>query len=217
MKVKDFMIGLFFCCLSGGASGYIAYRLTRKKYEKLADEEIKSVISKQKVHEDWLLESYGINRNIEEPTKKEPVKASPITVVPSMVKSGQDRLDVEKKAYTNYAKKYTTEEPTNNDIYVITPEEFNGSTNASQTLYYYINDGVITDTDNNRINNYREVIGKESIWKNKFSNNDDLYIRNDNTEIDYEVLIKHENWSDEASDAQKAGVLLEVGELTNDD
>ena len=203
------MLGL----VLGGASGYYAgFAITKKKYIKLADEEVESVKKSLK-------EYYESKDNIS--TGKQGHALEHIennTSVPEIIDKNSidiDRLkkNTEQDSYEKYAKKYKSsatkpkkvkkEEPVaesvqeNNYIYPLSPDEFADSELDVCTLNYY-SDGVLADDDYNVIKDINGTIGSEALSIFDNHNKDVVYIRNEKIGIDYEILRNYENFYDVA-------------------
>lgn len=204
----------------GFASGYL---FSKNKFLKLADKEIDSMKNMQKEHDDWIRNFYSKNNESKEEkksSKKEQIHLA--TITPSAVGPGIDRLDYEKK-YRGVKKvneilekeEYIEKPEINNVIEhedslavrFMTVDEFDMSSNSCTTIYYYEKDGYVTDSSNNPIANYEDVIGPIDYWKSKFDKTDVIYLTNDEEEIDYELILLHEAWKDNASPSQKAMAL----------
>ena len=79
--------------------------------------------------------------------------------------------------------------------YIITPEEFDDGEYRDITLNYY-KDGVVTDFYDRVVDNYEELIGND--FMNHFGEyeDDSVFVRNDERQIDYEVLLNDDNYKD---------------------
>ena len=84
-----------------------------------------------------------------------------------------------------------------NRPYVITPEDF--SENAEDyevvSLNYYA-DGVVTDENDDLLDDIEETIGLESLEHFGEYEDDSVYVKNDDLEILYEILLDHRKYSD---------------------
>lgn len=209
----------------GGAGIALGYFLAKKKYTEIADREIESVKASCKDHDEWLLDFYGVKRN---PNAEAAAKNA--TVTPSTVKPGVDRLDKEENQaadYVNYSKlaemyskgEEESQQTTSNneDIYLISPREFNESDYSYTSLRYYSEDGIITDTEDNPISTFSKLIGDTVLWEKAVLNNDIAYVRNRSMKMDYEIVRCVERWDSVATAAQKASVINSVGETEDDD
>ena len=200
--------------------------------------EIESMKKNQAEHDAWLKEFYNVNGEEHKvkttPEAKMPQKPTIAGITPTRV-GNDDRLDIEKKyrgiqqdkkgmktvieqeGYsTPPQEKKVIKEVTPSslvDVTMLTTEEFDMSSNACRTYYYYEKNGYVTDTDNNPVNHYYEDIGEIKYWAGKFSEQktDVIYIRNNQEEIDYEIVKISDDWNDIATAAQKA-LMIDVGE-----
>lgn len=192
------MIGLSFV---GGAvsGGFIVYRITKKKYENLADQEVESV---KKAFE----ERYTKEKTIVNDTYKKDC-----TIIKNPEEKPAFSVE-EKKKYVDYSKPYRTEtadnrisdtpskkskkeEPIKNkEPYMISPDEFKESNYESKTLYYFT-DKILTDDDHHIIQNTAELIGPDALNQFGIYEDDAVYIRNDLIGVDYEVLLDERSYS----------------------
>ena len=58
----------------------------------------------------------------------------------------------------------------------------------TETLFYYFGSGIITDEKDNKIDKPEELIGKN--YKEVLESAEDSYFRNENTKVDYEVIVQ---------------------------
>ena len=80
--------------------------------------------------------------------------------------------------------------------YVIAPEEFGELDDyETETLTYY-KDKVLADDWDNRIENVDDLVGEESLTHFGEYEEDSVYVRNDTTKTDYEILLDERNFSD---------------------
>lgn len=225
--MKKSLVVILTTLVTGPLGGYIGYTVAKKRYIGLADKEVASIKAMQQKHDEELIKQLKIEDQKPNPKVEVTPKEKPKPVT-----------RIEKKQYSKIIKKegYAGKEPQepenpiiafdgtgkevhdiNNDIYLITDHEFNESQRSFELLYYYQRDGVIADTDNNRVNNYKELIGSDSIWLDEFDEEgkETVHVRNDKTEIDYEIILCHEAWMDVATPAQKAAAL-NIGPKSDD-
>lgn len=200
--------------LFGGLFGIlgctIGYFIAKKRYLTLADKEIASIKAHQVDHDRYLLNLYGVklpNKETTENKKAENDKKM----------AEYNKKDIENtQKLVDYTKPYAPSEeiynaPIKSHIYLISDESFEESLNNYETLYYYNRDGVVSDNDDNCVNNFVGLIGPSELWLDKLiSNGRAVYIRNDNLEMDYELLFKDESWDSVATPTQKAALFYEV-------
>lgn len=222
--------------VAGFVAGWFA---SKYKYKKQASIEIESIKKSQDAHEEWLLKFYGVDK------AKIKLEGEKTTTPKLMQEENKDtgsdvRLDGRKIKYHNQLPeeplpptKEEVEEYHNKvnhynetqtgdkllPVRLISEQEYEESSNTYQQLYYY-NDGVIADTDNNRVNNFVKLIGPMELWSKKFDRRlkkPVVYVRNEETEIDYEILYCDQAWEDVATPSQKAAALHELDESADED
>lgn len=81
----------------------------------------------------------------------------------------------------------------NKNPYVITPVEFDRSVYQAVTLFYYL-DNIVSDSDGSLITDHEKLIGNDFMHHFGEYEEDSVYIRNDEKKIDYEILIKNEDY-----------------------
>ena len=86
------------------------------------------------------------------------------------------------------------------DIYLIEETEFVRDMNLREndTLIFYQEDGVLTDSRNEVLNNSQDIIGMEALEEAETTDQDFLYVSNDNQDCMYEIAIEHNQsyWRD---------------------
>lgn len=61
----------------------------------------------------------------------------------------------------------------------------------SETLTYYVEDGILADAFDDPIQNAAEVIGIEAIEKAETTDEDEIYVSNDIEDKIYEIIVEH--------------------------
>lgn len=200
--------------LFGTLGGFIGYFISKKKYLAIADKEIASMKSVQKQHDQNILKLYGIKPKIE---KEEKPKQKPAT----------PEKPINKKAkIVDYTSQYAPPEEEKvisvtkikNGIILIDETTFAESDYNYQSLQYYAEDRVVADMDDNCILQYLNLIGPADLWEKELRlDGRAVYIRNENSEMDYELLYKDDKWSDIATPNQKSAALLELDSKQDED
>lgn len=177
---------------AGAAIGsVVAWQLTKRKYDRLIDEEIESV-----------KEAFSRYRYRGE-EQSEPVAGDTET-------ADQMTIEFEEPAgpadYEKYSKQYTkdhsnteTEEVKSMDKdgpYVIPPEDFGEDSDYEIKSLTYYSDGVLTDDWDNVIEDVDDLIGKESLTHFGEYEEDSVFVRDDRLKIDYEILRDVRNFAD---------------------
>lgn len=145
----------------------VTWKFVKTKYERLADEEIESVKET----------FYRLERE---------------------EKQTNDEI-IEKCGYVNPEVKDEAEKEEDcmeDKPYVIAPEEFGECDGYQETTLHYYTDGVLTDEDDNVIDNVDEIVGIESLSHFGEYEDDSVYVRNDTRKTDYEILMDYRDYYD---------------------
>lgn len=175
----------------GVAIGFgAAYYIEKKKFQKIADDEINS-----------MAEYYKQKSNKEEKEEKEPsksqftAKTNDLKDLAKMYQPEDENKDVDPGYYSNpypFVDDHPTEGPQETP-YSITPEQFtNEKRNFEKvTLFYFEGNDVLTDDMERTTESIEASIGRENLDKFGEFEEDVAYIRNDRLGIDYEVIRQH--------------------------
>jgi hypothetical protein len=169
--------GFIFLAFSMGAAigSVVAWKITKTKYERIANEEIESM------REHYLSK----NKDIKEEESEEPVEEEP-----------QQPDDSERKIYRNITKVYNPDEDKEykRGPYVIRPEEFDTLDDYEiQSLTYWA-DEVLTDDDGVVIEDVEGLVGYDSLNSFGEYEDDSVFVRNEKHKIDYEILLDVRPW-----------------------
>lgn len=171
--------------LGAAAGSLLTWKLIEKKYKKIADEEIESVREYYKNKIDGTIKT-STGLSIVEPVKETEsttTTASYTKLINDLEYSNQDSNQDDD--YTIYI------EPGVDFIepYVISPEEF-GEVDAYETKSWtYYSDFVLTDEEGEIVSDPENIIGDALSHFGDYED-DSVYVRNENTFCDYEIL-KH--------------------------
>lgn len=206
--MKTFIFSLLSFIIGGSSGCYLGNKLAKRKYLKMADDEIESVKkSLEKYYEAKLKPksntSVTVGNEIDPHFGKQ-IKVQQILEKP--VKNGlvKEGITSNKENYMKYVHSYDKNlkeekpeqrEPVTIEPYVISPEEFTDGDYDVRTLYYY-KDGVLADDEYNVIRDIKGHIGNEALETFGTYNEDTVYVRNETQSIDYEVIWKDENFND---------------------
>ena len=172
---------------AGLAIGSVAsWQILKNKYEKLTREEIDSV------------KEYYSRKN------KPEVKAEVPEEEPEEEVEGQMSIDdyseiTTKLGYTNYSDipKSTEKEDASVDRpYVISPEEYGELEDYEQIELTYYEDGVLTDDQNEPVEDVDDIVGLDSLNHFGEYEDDSVHVRNDSRKCDYEILRDVRNFAD---------------------
>lgn len=179
--------GLFFTFMAGAAVGIAGtWKYFRYKYERIAQEEIDSVKKVFSSRENDSIKS--VSANIEESKLSGNEKPSITEYVAKLQKNG----------YVNYSdmKSEVKEEVLTDGSYIIAPEAFMEYDEYDHVSLTYYTDGVLTDENDEIIEDVEELIGADSLDHFGEFEDDSVYVRNDGRKIDYEILKDRRLYSD---------------------
>lgn len=201
MKVISYVL----CGLLGAAVGVAAgMQITKKKLTEKHEKEIASIKATRADHDEWLLKQYGIVRSKKPDSDNKNSQSKPQVAKMTDLRSS-DIKDYH-SAVAGYAVQGEAPKLNNRDIVLISDEEYNESTNSYQTLHFFAGDGVVADADDNRIPNFEKMIGSITVWC-KFKDEQPVYVRNNITGIDYEIVYRKEKWYDVATPTQRTQAM----------
>lgn len=193
--------------ISGVAVGsFVTWRLLKEKYIRQTQEEINEVrehYRKKKESEEVTVDSNGSTETNEKPdliayaaklTKNGYID---YTDPKSIVKATGDTIDaVVQKTNEESLDPVILNDPSYQTPYIISPEDFAIDDEYTiVNLNYYI-DGVLTDEDDNIVENVDDVVGLENLNHMGEYEDDALHIRNENYKCEYEILLSRRLYHD---------------------
>ena len=193
--------------IGGVAAGsFVTWRLLKEKYIRQTQEEINEVrehYRKKKESEEVTVDSNGVTETNEKPdliayaaklTKKGYID---YTDPKSIVKATGDTIDaVVQKTNEESLDPVILNDPSYQPPYIISPEDFAIDDEYTiVNLNYYI-DGVLTDEDDNIVENIDDVVGLENLNHMGEYEDDALHIRNENYKCEYEILLSRRLYHD---------------------
>lgn len=180
---------IFILGLTIGAAGgsIVTWKLLQSKYEQLAREEV------EEVREYYATKDKPVDNPEESEDESE-------TETPTELSNEEIRTEYSSIAsmYAKNDEKEGGDLPMRREPYVISPAEFGEDDKYEQETLYYYADGVLADREGNRIEDIESCIGYESLNHfGEFTDGDDsVYVRNDDTMMEYEVLLDESNYAD---------------------
>ena len=193
--------------IGGVAAGsFVTWRLLKEKYIRQTQEEINEVrehYRKKKESEEVTVDSNGATETNEKPdliayaaklTKNGYID---YTNPKSLVKATGDMIDaVVQKDNEESLDPVILNDPSYQPPYIISPEDFAIDDEYTiVNLNYYI-DGVLTDEDDNIVENVDDVVGLENLNHMGEYEDDALHIRNENYKCEYEILLSRRLYHD---------------------
>ena len=193
--------------IGGVAAGsFVTWRLLKEKYIRQTQEEINEVrehYRKKKESEEVTVDSNGSTETNEKPDLIE--YAAKLTKngyidytnPKSLVKATGDMIDaVVQKDNEESLDPVILNDPSYQPPYIISPEDFAIDDEYTiVNLNYYI-DGVLTDEDDNIVENVDDVVGLENLNHMGEYEDDALHIRNENYKCEYEILLSRRLYHD---------------------
>ena len=182
-KVAIFAVGAFI----GSA---VTWQVTKKKYERIAQEEIDSVIE-------------ACDKKLEEEAEKKHLHIE-AKLDPETAKFLADKQEhVDKTFELGYISESEEKgEPvTMSKPYVISPDQFDELADAGYDTVFltYYADKVLADDMDDIVDDVEDVIGSDSL--NHFGDyeEDCIHVRNDERKVDYEITLDLRNYYDVTS------------------
>lgn len=173
---------LFIFTLGAAIGSVVTWKLVEKKYEQIANEEIESI-------KETYSRVYGETADEEESEDTDEDREI-------------EARDIEGLADIIAKNGYGEEEGNqymNNTPEVIPPDEYGENDYECETLYYYP-DGVLTDMYDNIIEDIEGMVGEDSLHHFGEWEDDSVFVRNNDRQIDYEILLQADNYHDEETD-----------------
>lgn len=169
-KVLAFVAG-------AGIGSAVTYKFVKKKYDELIQEEIESVKQAYKNPQDFgPAEDTG--KDSEDPEMTDEEKSMDLEKIREVINQN------------GYAEESTEKETKNmSEPYIITYEEYGEKDYVTMMLHYW-EDGTVTNDRNEIIGNVSELVGDD--FMNHYGDDPDdpdtVYVRDDESKIDYEIL-----------------------------
>ena len=179
---------------AGAAIGsVVTWKVLKTKYEQIIREEVESVREAFEVDKTKGESTEELDGDLEELDNEEEIgEPSPMEQYKSTIKGAKylaehDDLLHEEEVYNNMDKPY-----------VISPDDYGDPDVGydTESLDYYEGDGVLTDSFGEIVENVDELVGRD--FANHFGDyeKDSVFIRNDEMEVDYEILRDYRSYSE---------------------
>lgn len=183
----------------------VTWYFLKDKYEKLAQEEIDSV------KEVFSKRASDISEKDEPQNDVEDTPEEPIDTELDSYKQFVNKVE-----YTDYStdktsdvKQEKVDEPDYEEApYVIMPEEFGELDEYDQISLTYYSDQVLTDENDELVEDVDRVVGFESLNHFGEYEDDSVFVRNDRLKCDYEILVDHRKYTDVLKNLPHRGDIL---------
>ena len=177
--------------LGAAAGSVVALKFLEAKYERIAQEEIDSVKEvfarreKRDEHEE-IFENNVVKESSKKNSEKEVINYNE---------------KITSNGYTNYSDisntgKKEDEREIVDRPYVISPSEFGELDDYEVLSLTYYKDHVLTDEDDDIVENIENVVGFDSLTRFGEYEDDSVFVRNDRLKCDYEILYDTRNYTD---------------------
>lgn len=173
------LFGAFAFVLGATAGSIVTWKVLENKYDERLQEEIEDVKRAYSAKKDAAVEEPKEEKT-EDPGTEEYQKV--------LVEQGYVSKD-------NMTEIKGGVERVSGRPYVIRPEEFGEEDYETVSLTYY-DDGVLTDEYDEVVEDVDDMIGKDSLTHFGEYEDDSVFVRNDEREIDYEILKDMRKYSD---------------------
>lgn len=176
---------------AGAAVGsVVTWKLVKTKYEQLAQKEIESVREAFEANETREAAKEESSEDLEEPDESEEeaeLKQYRATLVGAGYLAEHNELLNEKEVYDNMDRPY-----------VISPDDYGDPDVGydTESLDYYEGDGVLTDSFGEVIEDVDGLVGADFATHFGKFEKDSVFIRNDDMEVDYEILRDYRSYSE---------------------
>lgn len=178
-------IGMFVIGAAMGAG--VTWRFIKQKYERIAQEEIDSVKA-----------VYGksLNKAADDVCKT----MSKFRTAVEETRRNNPEFDKLLDDYGGKEDKPMMDNPKDSSLnpYVISPDEFGEDDEYETISLCYYADGVLTDDNDEPIENVDEIVGVESLTRFGEYEDDSVFVRNKRLKTDYEILLDLRPYSEVA-------------------
>lgn len=158
--------------LGATAGSFVTRLIVKKKYERIAQEEINSV------KEVFSKRNAEVRKHKDRNEEKEFSKAC-------------DIIDTHGYINVNTKKKESACKP-----YVISPDDFGENDDYEKISLTYYSDGVLADDNDDIIEDIDSVVGRDSLTHFGEYEDDSVFVRNEKRRCDYEILIDRRSYSE---------------------
>ena len=188
---KNTLNNFLMLAIGAAIGSVVTWKFLKEKYELIAKEEIESVKAEYSLWKDEEDE-----KRISEDLELDEDDEENASGVPSSLAAEYAKI-IKENGYENEEKEDDDEV---SKPVVISPEDLYDADYPVVTLIYYA-DGVLTDYNDNIIEDIDDIVGEESL--NTFGEYEDdaVYVRNDRTKCIYEILRDYDRFEDKYSDS----------------
>lgn len=188
---KNTLNNFLMLAIGAAIGSVVTWKFLKEKYELIAKEEIESVKAEYSLWKDEEDE-----KRISEDLELDEDDEENASGVPSSLAAEYAKI-IKENGYENEEKEDDDEV---SKPVVISPEDLYDADYPVVTLIYYA-DGVLTDDNDNIIEDIDDIVGEESLNTFGEYEDDSVYVRNDRTKCIYEILRDYDRFEDKYSDS----------------
>lgn len=166
----------------------VTWKLVKDKYERIANEEIKSV-----------KERYSKKTTKDSDTDE----LDDVSLADTIQEVEEYLKKIDENGYsTEIKEKGGAKSMKNGRPYIIAPEEFDDQPDYEAVSLTYYEDGVVTDMWDEKIDEdeVEDLVGRDALTHFGEYEEDSVFVRNDNLKTDYEILRDYRRYSDVVPD-----------------
>lgn len=185
---------------AGAAIGSaVTYKFVKKKYERIAQEEIDSV---KETFSDW--GDWRINTDDDEEVAEEFKNQIDWDALEDLDEDDEDEATDEKQ-YGAIVANYTNEkggvEEMAKEPYVISPYDFGEMDGYNEVELTYYADEILEDDEYNIITDVEKLIGKKALTTFGEYEDDSVFVRNEHLKTDFQILKDYRTYDQARSTA----------------
>ena len=192
--MKDYVTKIIIF-LSGVAAGAaISWKYLESKYKKIAQEEIDSVKEVYSNREKKQKEEKKIE-HFETIAEKQKAREEDMEEAKSIISESGYAIEHSDIYQQVKEGKYMADRP-----YVIPPEEFGENPYYDAISLNYYADGILTDDTDEPIEDIDGLIGEDALTHFGEYEDDSVFVRDDDAQVDYEILLDQRRYADRMED-----------------
>lgn len=195
--------GLYFMMFIAGAaiSSAVTWCCVKKKYEKIAQEEINSVkevfAKKERVSQAKM--TADARQTADQAKEKPDILEYASFIQKYGGNTGEEKvMAADTRAGSSNQNSEEEDIMKDRDPYVIPPEEFGEFEDYEKISLTYYADGVLADDGDEIVDDVEDMVG-DALWHFGEYEDDSVFVRCDERKCDYEILLDQRNFSDVVS------------------
>ena len=176
--MNSMVVGVFAFVAGAAVGSLITWKVTKTKYERIAQEEIDSV-----------KEVFTVRKSDESSEEKD-AEPEPKTKTQKYVNKLKELEYGDVEEINEEGDEFPVRP------YVISPDEFGERIGYETVSLTYYEDGILTDEADEIIRNVDDVVGEDSLTHFGEYEDDSVFVRNEDLKLDFEILRDVRNYKD---------------------